>query len=200
MEYYADLKGRLGKYGRRPEDLRIMPGATIYVGRTAAEADELFDELQERIPPVLGVDYLSGLMTMDLSKYPIDGPVPEPQEIVGGSSRRYVIYDMAKRENFSIRQTYERVIPTVGHVLMKGDGKQVADQMEDWYKSQACDGFNIHIPHQPGGLTNFVDLVIPELQRRGVFRTEYAGRNLREMMGLPIPPNPYFPATEQAAE
>jgi FMN-dependent oxidoreductase (nitrilotriacetate monooxygenase family) len=203
MEYYADLKGRMDKYGRRPEDLRVMPGATIYVGRTAEEADEFFDELQSRIPPELGVDYLSGLMTMDLSKYPIDGPVPEPQEIVGGSSRRYVIYDMAKRENLTIRQTYERVIPTVGHVLMKGNGKQVADQMEDWYRSKACDGFNIHIPHQPGGLDNFVDFVIPELQRRGVFRTEYEGNNLREMMGLLRPPNPFFtePAlSETAAE
>ena len=137
---------------------------------------------------------------MDLSKYPIDSPVPEPTEIVGGSSRRYVIYEMAKRENLTIRQTYERVIPTVGHVLMKGDGKQVADQMEDWYKSKACDGFNVHIPHQPGGLINFVDLVIPELQRRGVFRTEYSGTNLREMMGLKFPVNPYFPAPGETAE
>ena len=88
MAYYADLKGRLPKYGRRPEDLRVMPGATIYVGRTSEEADEFFEELQSRIPPELGVDYLSGLMSMDLTQLPIDGPVPEPQEIVGGSSRR----------------------------------------------------------------------------------------------------------------
>ena len=99
---------------------------------------------------------------------------------------------MAKRDNLTIRQTYERVIPTVGHVLMKGNGKQVAEQMIDWYRSKACDGFNVHIPHQPSGLTNFVDFVIPELQHAGAFRKEYEGRNLRERMGLPVPSNPYF--------
>ena len=130
---------------------------------------------------------------MDLSAYPIDGPLPEiTGDNIGTSSRRYVIADMAKRENLTLRQVYQRVIRSLGHVVFKGDGKQVADQIEDWYKSKACDGFNIHVPLQPRGLKDFVDLVIPELQRRGVFRTEYMGRNLREMMEFPVLPNLNF--------
>jgi hypothetical protein len=86
----------------------------------------------------------------------------------------------------------------LGHVVMKGDGKQVADQMEDWFKSNACDGFNVHVPIQPGGLRRFVDLVIPELQRRGLFRKEYTAKTLREEMGLPVAANPYFPSKAAA--
>jgi alkanesulfonate monooxygenase len=81
----------------------------------------------------------------------------------------------------------------MGHTVFKGSPKQVVDEMQDWYESKACDGFNVLIPVLPRGLTDFVDLVIPELQRRGLFRTEYSGRNLRENMGLPVPQNPYFP-------
>ena len=94
---------------------------------------------------------------MDLSKYPIDGPFPELTESNGGTSRRYAIAELAKRENLTIRQTYLRMLPSFGHIVMKGDGKQVADQIEDWYTSKACDGFNIHVGMQPGGLTSFVD-------------------------------------------
>jgi alkanesulfonate monooxygenase len=84
--------------------------------------------------------------------------------------------------------------------VFKGNPSQVADQMEDWYKSKACDGFNIMTPVLPRSLNEFVDLVIPELQRRGIFRTEYAGKTLRENMGLPIPQNPYFKTSRIAAE
>ena len=199
VAYYADVKARMSKYGRAPDDMRIMPGCMVYAGRSRAEAEELLEELQSLIQPALGVSHLGGLMDTDLTGYPIDGPVPEPQDQIGGSSRRYVIHDMAKRDNLNIRQTYERVIASMGHVMMIGSGKDIADQMEDWYKSKACDGFNIHIPHQPGGLTNFVDLVIPELQKRGIFRTEYKGSTLRERMGLPIPPNPHLAVQPAAA-
>jgi alkanesulfonate monooxygenase len=201
IKFYADVKGRMAKYGRAPESLRILPGASVYVGRTAEEAEEFFEQLQLRISPALGLAYLSNIVETDVSKFPIDGPLPDlSYNSEGGSSRRKVIYEMATRENLSLRQTYERIIPSVGHVLMKGSGSQIADQMEDWYKSKACDGFNVHVPTQPQGLKNFVDLVVPELQRRGVFRKEYTGKTLRERMGLPRPVNPYFPAGDTVAE
>jgi N-acetyl-S-(2-succino)cysteine monooxygenase len=199
--FYADIKGRLGKYGRDPDSLRILPGAAAFVGRTAAEADELYEELQSLIAPELGVPYLSKLVEMDLTQYPIDGKLPDlSAEVPGIASFRKAIAEMAARDDLTIRQTYERVLPSMGHVVFKGDPKQVADQMEDWYTSKACDGFNITMPVMPRSLNDFVDLVIPELQRRGLFRKEYEGKTLREVMGLPVPVNPNFPEIKRAAE
>ncbi len=201
LAFYNDMKGRLEKYGRAPDTLRVLPGAVVYVGRTAAEAEEDFEQQQALINPTVGVLNLSHYVSMDLSKYPIDGPFPDlSAETAGGSSRRYAIADVAKREKLTIRQTYERMLPSFGHPVMKGDGKQVADMIEDWYTSRACDGFNIHVGYQPKGLANFVDFVVPELQRRGLFRTEYTGKTMRENMGLPTPVNPYFSGAAVAAE
>ena len=192
--FYADVKGRLGRYGRAPESLRIMPGCSVYVGRTAAEADEFYEELNALIAPELGVPYLSKLVEMNLEGLPLDGPMPDlSAETNAISSFRKSIAAMAERDRLTIRQTYQRVLPSMGHTVFKGTGRQVADAMEDWYTSQACDGFNVLVPVLPRGLTDFVDLVVPELQRRGLFRTEYGGRTLREVMGLPVPANPHFP-------
>ena len=199
--FYADVKARLGRYGRSADALRILPGAAVYVGRTAAEADELFDQLQSLIAPSLGVPYLSKLVEMDLSGYPLDGPLPDlSAETLAIASFRNTIAEMAARDNLSIRQTYERVLPSMGHVTFKGSARQVADEMEDWYTSQAADGFNITMPVLPRSLDDFVALVIPELQRRGLFRCEYHGRTLRQRMGLPTPQNPWFAARARAAE
>jgi N-acetyl-S-(2-succino)cysteine monooxygenase len=201
LKFYNDMKGRLEKYGRPPDTMKILPGAVVYVGRTAAEAEEDFQQQQALINPTVGVLNLSHYVAMDLSKYPVDGPFPDlSADTAGGSSRRYAIAEVAKRESLTIRQTYERMLPSFGHPVMKGDGKQVADQIEDWYTSGVCDGFNIHVGYQPKGLANFVDFVVPELQRRGLFRKEYTGKTMRENMGLPTPVNPYFTTAAVAAE
>jgi N-acetyl-S-(2-succino)cysteine monooxygenase len=191
--FYADIKGRLGKYGRSPDSLRIMPGCSVYVGRTEAEADELYEELQSLISPDLGVPYLSKLVEMNLQDLPLDGPMPDlSAETNAIASFRNSIAAMAARDNLTVRQTYQRVLPSMGHVVFKGSARRVADMMEDWYTSQACDGFNVLVPVLPRGLTDFVEMVVPELQRRNLFRTEYQGKTLREIMGLPTPRNPYF--------
>ncbi len=190
---YADVKGRLAKYGRQPDHLRVMPGCSVYVGRTAGEADELYEELQSLISPELGVPYLSKMVNSDLEGLPLDGPMPDlSAEVNAISSFRKSISAMAQRENLTIRQTYQRVLPSMGHIVFKGSPSQVAEEMADWYTSKACDGFNVLVPVLPRGLTEFVDLVVPELQKRGVFHTEYSGNTLRENMGLPTPKNPYF--------
>ncbi len=190
---YVDVKGRLAKYGRTPDQLRIMPGCSVYVGRTAAEADELYQELQSLISPELGVPYLSKMVNEKLDHLPLDGPMPDlSTEVNAISSFRKSISAMAQRDKLTIRQTYERVLPSMGHIVFKGSPTQVADEMEAWYTGKACDGFNVLVPVLPRGLTEFVDLVIPELQKRGLFKKEYSGRNLREGMGLPVPKNPYF--------
>ena len=198
--FYADLKGRLAKFGRSEDSLRIVPGCTVFVGRTEAEADELYEELQALIPPTIGVPYLSKLVEMDLTPYPLDGPMPDLSGKTNAiESFRKTIAAMATRDKLTIRQTYERVLPSMGHIVFRGNPVQVADQMEAWYRGRACDGFNIGTPVLPRSLGDFVDLVIPELQRRGLFRTEYQGTNLRERMGLPVPASRNFPPDQLAA-
>ncbi|MCI0755208.1 LLM class flavin-dependent oxidoreductase [Teichococcus vastitatis] len=188
IAFCADVKSRMAKYGRTPDQLRILPACTMYVGRSEAEADDLYGELQELITPELGVEYLSRICQFDLRGLPLDGPLPEISgEVDGAVSYRDATVAMAKRENLSIRQTYQRVVPTLGHMAFKGDPVQIADQMEDWYRSGACDGFNLDMPVQPRSLETFVELVVPELQRRGIFRTEYPGGTLRDTMGLKRP-------------
>jgi len=194
LDAYAGIKGRMEKYGRSPDALKILPGISVFVGKTTAEADELYEQLQSLISPTLGVHYLSKLMERDLSAYQIDGPLPElAQETLGGSSLREYIIDMARRENLSIRQTYERALPSIGAPLFRGTPRQIVDEMEDWYKSKACDGFTILAPLAPRGLRNFVDLVVPELQRRDLFRREYESSTLRGNMDLAQPLNTHFP-------
>lgn len=192
MALYADIKGRMAKYGRDPDTLRILPGVSVYVGRTAEEADELLAELNALISPELGLDFLSKEVGMDLSQYPLDGPMPKVEgERLGLNSSRLSIGAMAEQQGLTIRQTYERVAATNGHPLFKGTAKDVADQIEDWYNSKACDGFTLSFPVVPRGLRDFVDMVVPELQRRKIFRSEYTGRTLRENMGLPDAPSQY---------
>jgi FMN-dependent oxidoreductase (nitrilotriacetate monooxygenase family) len=194
-EIYADLKGRLAKYGRHPDTLKIIAAASVYVGRTESEADEFYEELQSLISPTLGVPYLSKLVEMDLSGYALDGPMPDLSGKTNAiESFRVMINAMVKRDNLTIRQTYQRVLPSMGFIVFKGNPVQIVDQMEEWYKTKACDGFNVQHPVLPRSLKDFVDLVIPELQRRGLTRREYTGKTLRENMGLPMPVNPYFPA------
>ena len=189
---YADIKGRMAKYGRTADALRILPAMTVFVGRTASEADALYDELQSLISPALAVTYLSKVVGFDVTEYPIDGPMPQQHvESVGGTAISRSILDMAAREQLTIRQTYDRILPSLDGNTVKGDPGQVADTLEAWYSSAACDGFMLSMPLLPRGLRDFVELVIPELQRRGVFRKEYSGTTLRSNMGLPIPPAPF---------
>src|SRR5258708_17524507 len=182
---------RMPRNGRPPAALKILPGVSVFTGRTSAEADELYEELQSLISPALGVHYLSKMLVHDLEGLPLDGPLPSDmaEETLGGSSLRRYIIDMARRDGLNIRQTYERTLPALGGPVFKGSPTQVADEMEDWWRSKAGDGFTILAPVQPRGLSDFVDLVVPELQRRGIFRKEYEATTLRGLLGLPDPPS-----------
>ena len=143
---------------------------------------------------------LSKLLSFDLTPYPVDGPLPKIEgEVEGITAFRNMILESAERDGLSIRQTYQKVLPARGHFVIKGDPAHVADQMQDWYESKACDGFNVVAPYLPGGLEAFVDLVIPELQKRGLFRKEYEGTTLRESLGLPYVPNSRFEPARQAS-
>ncbi|MFP3123491.1 LLM class flavin-dependent oxidoreductase [Ectobacillus funiculus] len=192
--FYRDVKGRLAKYGRSHDDLKIMPGIFPIVGRTEEEANEKKALLEELIPPAAGVGLLSAMIGVDLSGYPLDGPLPELpnlDQINGGKSRFQLLKDLAEREGLTIRKLYQQIAGARGHREIKGTPQQIADQLEEWFKNDAADGFNIMPPYLPGGLEDFVDLVVPELQRRGLFRTEYEGHTLRENLGLSRPANQF---------
>ena len=185
---YADIKGRLVKYGRAPESLRFLPGLVCYVGRTSAEAEEHFQEMQSLLDPEIGKLYLWRSLGIDLEGYSVDDPMPEVVgEMRGGTSNRQHIGGIAKAERLTIRQTYERMCPSGGNKYVVGTASQIADLMEDWYRSGACDGFVLSGGYAPKDLADVADLVVPELQRRGLFRKQYVGTTLRANMGLPIP-------------
>ncbi|MFT4191082.1 MAG: LLM class flavin-dependent oxidoreductase [Comamonas sp.] len=190
VDFYADLKGRLAQYGRVPDDLKIMPGVFPVVGRSEAEAQDKFEQLQALIQPEVGLALISGLTGgVDLSGYPLDGPIPELPETNASKSRQQLTLALARRENLTIRQLYLRVAGARGHWQLVGTPEQIADQLEERFVHYGADGYNVMPPILPTGLTDFVELVLPELRRRGLFRTEYEGRTLRENLGLSRPRN-----------
>lgn len=199
--FYADVKGRLVKYGRHPDDLKIMPGIFPVVGRTQDEAEDKFDKIQSLIQPAVGLSLLSSMIGgFDLTQYDVDGPLPELPPSNGGKSRQVLLFELARRENLTIRQLYLRIAGARGHKQIVGTPTSIADLLEEWFTQGAADGFNIMPPVLPVSLTDFIELVIPELRRRGLFRTEYEGRTLRENLGLQRPINRNFlPAHEAAA-
>lgn len=193
QEFYRDIKRRVRAAGRNPDHVLIMPGVAPFVGRTEAEAREKYAKLTDLILPEDGVALLNGLagQTLDIRGYPLDGPLPPSAETEGMKSRQALIRQIADEHGFTIRQLYQWVATARGHYTIVGTAAQVADQLESWFHNEAADGFNILPPWLPGALDDFVELVIPELQRRGLFRTAYEGRTLRENLGLPRPVNPW---------
>jgi N-acetyl-S-(2-succino)cysteine monooxygenase len=193
QKFYGELKGRVAGYGRDPEQVKIMPGLSAIVGRTEAEAQERYEYLQSLIHPIVAREILSLVLgSVDLTPYPLDGPFPEnlPKSNASQSTYQYVI-DMARKENLTMRQVALRVAGARGKSVVRGSPQQIADHMEEWFRKDGCDGFNLMPPFLPGGLDDFVELVLPELRRRGLFRTEYEGRTLREHLGLARPASRY---------
>ncbi|XAH25308.1 LLM class flavin-dependent oxidoreductase [Xylophilus sp. GW821-FHT01B05] len=189
--FYADLKGRLAAYGRQPESLKVMPGVFPVLGRSRAEAEDKFQQLQELIDPVVGLAMVAGLTGgFDLSGYPLDGPIPPLPATNASKSRQQLMLDLARRENLSIRQLYQRVAGARGHWQLVGTAQEVADQLEERFVHYGADGYNVMAPTLPGGLHDVTELLLPELRRRGLFRTDYQGRTLREHLGLQRPAHP----------
>ncbi|PZR12988.1 MAG: nitrilotriacetate monooxygenase [Azospirillum brasilense] len=183
--YYRDLKERAARKGRDPEGMKILPGITPFIGETEAEAREKYDLLNALVAPELGLSYLYGQMG-DLSAYPLDGPVPEPNDPKVRSIAKNLL-KLAQRDNLTIRQLYTTIAAGFGSRILIGTARQIADEMEAWVEAEAADGFNICPAALPVGLEDFAAQVVPELQRRGMFRTEYAARTLRGNLGVPVP-------------
>jgi alkanesulfonate monooxygenase len=191
--YYADIKGRAQAAGRNPDHVKILPGALVVVGDTIEEAQRKRALLDSLVHPDSGIGSLSIALGTDASKFDLDGPLPEdiPETNQSKSGRQRVI-DRARRENLTVRQLAQTAGGYGGNAFT-GTPQTIADEMEEWLETGACDGFNVMFPYVPGGLDEFVDRVVPELQRRGLFRKEYEGTTLRDHLGLPRPKNRFFP-------
>ena len=192
QRFYADVKGRMDKLGRQREHLKILPGAFVVVGDTLAEAQAKRAHLDSLVHYDSGIASLSIALGHDASAFDPDGPLPEIPESNASKSGRERVLALAAQEKLTVRQLAGRLGGYSG-LPMLGTPAMIADQMEEWLLGAGCDGFNVMFPYLPEGLEDFVDRVVPELQRRGLFRREYEGTTLRENLGLPRPENHFFP-------
>lgn len=189
---YKSLKDRLPAFGRRPEDVCVLPGVMPVVGRTAQEAREKLAELMRFVDAKNALGMLSERFGTDMSAYDLDGPIPDLPEADTYKSFTGVMLAKAKREGGTLRDVYNMVAAARGHWVLVGSAEEVADTLQLWFESGAADGFNVMPPYFPGAFDDFVDLVIPILQQRGLFRTAYEGPTLRHLLGLERPANPNF--------
>ncbi|HYM73166.1 MAG TPA: LLM class flavin-dependent oxidoreductase [Stellaceae bacterium] len=187
---YANLKGRMAKYGRSPHEIAVLPGVMPIIGASEAEAREKLAKLQSWITPTNALTLVASRIGYDVSGHPLDGPVPPPPPFQGSQTFTSVLYETARRENMTLRDLYNLTAAARGHWVVCGTPKTIADTLEEWFTGGAADGFNILPAYFPGGFTDFVDLVIPELQRRGLFRHDYTGTTLRDHFNLARVPAP----------
>jgi FMN-dependent oxidoreductase (nitrilotriacetate monooxygenase family) len=181
---YAELKGRMAKYGRAPDELAVLPGVMPIIGASEAEAREKLSKLQSWLTPTNAATLVASRIGYDVSGHPLDEPVPPPPPFQGSRTFSQVLYETARRENMTLRDLYNLTAAARGHWVVCGTPRSIADTLEQWFFGMAADGFNILPPYFPGAFHDFVDLVVPELQRRGLFRRDYQGSTLRDHLGL----------------
>jgi FMN-dependent oxidoreductase (nitrilotriacetate monooxygenase family) len=191
--FYADLKALVAAEQRAPAEVLILPGLSPMIASTEAEAGRLAREVNELSDPEVGRKRLSGRFGgHDFSHLPLDRPLaaedfPAPDAVEAARSRTEVILNLVRREHPTLRQLLASLAGARGHFTVAGTPERIADLIEDWFADGAADGFNIMPPLLPGMLDVFSAQVIPLLQQRGLFRTSYEGRTLREHYGLPWP-------------
>ena len=186
--FYADLKGRMPRYSRRPDQLKIMPGLLAVVAPTRAEAEDKYAALQDRVDIELGLAFLQGLLgpDLDVTALPLDEPLPQDAVTNFGTTQLALLKEATEKDGLTLRQLTRFATGARGHLFMCGSPQDVADGMQARFESGAADGFNLMPATVPGGMEDFVELVTPELQRRGLLRTAYAGSTLRHHLGLEL--------------
>ena len=191
--YYGTVKGKLHKYGRTDDEMLMMPGIQCYLGRTQAEAEDKFARIQALLDPIVGIGHLILNHFPDMTGMQLDEPVPDlamtsdmMESRISGREPELTLalIRRAKQENLTLRQLFDVAMCGFWSLGLIGTPTMIADTMEEWFTTGAADGFNVQPPYMPAGAEDFVDLVIPELQRRGLFRTRYEGRTLRENLDL----------------
>jgi N-acetyl-S-(2-succino)cysteine monooxygenase len=182
--FREDIRKRAARFGRDPDKIKVLPGITPIVGKTDQEARGFREQMRDLIPEELAVSLLmhhtGGL---DLRNYDFNGPMPDLPETNAGKSHQQAVMTVARRDNLTILQT-ARYFAEGTYLKMVGAPATIADTMQQWMQAEACDGFLVVPPYFPRGVEDLVHLVIPELQRRGIFRTEYSGRHLRDHLGV----------------
>jgi alkanesulfonate monooxygenase len=192
--FYADIKARMTAYGRDTDHLKILPAAFVVVGETMAEAQAKRDHLDSLVHYDSGIRSLSIALDYDVSGFDPDGPLPDVPESNSSKSGRERTIAYARETGATIRQLAARAGSYAGLAFI-GTAATIADEMQAWLEERGSDGFNVMFPHVPAGLQDFTTKVVPELQRRGLFRRDYAGTTLRDHLGLPRPANRFFPPT-----
>ncbi len=189
--FYADVKARAEKAGRNGEHIKILPACFVVIGDSVEEAREKRAKLDSLVHFDSAIASLSIALGHDASKFDPDGPLPDIPESNASKSGRERAITLARRENLTVRQLAQRLGGYSG-AAMVGTPETIADEMQEWLETRGSDGFTVMFSHLPGGLDDFCERVVPELQRRGLFRTDYQGATLRENFGLPRPPNQFF--------
>src|SRR5690606_30855989 len=187
QEFYRDIKERAVKFGRDPDQVSVLLGMVPVVGETASIASEKQALLDSLADPEAGLSTLSYQLDIDLSAYPSDSVLPTVD--VGGVQGHYKeVAELTQKQGLSLKEIGKRY--AVGPLSnFNGTGTAVAEEMQRWFEARACDGFMVQVPYLPGGIEDFVHLVVPELQTRGLYRSEYTGTTLRDHLGLARPAN-----------
>ncbi|MFF3567853.1 LLM class flavin-dependent oxidoreductase [Nocardia jiangxiensis] len=183
--FYTEIKERAAAHGRDPRQIKILPSITPIIGTTTANAQRLRDELYDLVPPLGGLSTLAYHLDVDLSTFPLDERLPEV-EVPGVEGHYREVREITERDGLTLRELGKQYGGRVEGGFV-GTAAEVADGLAEWFTGGACDGFTVQAPYQPGGFEEFTRQVVPELQRRGLFRTEYEGRTLRENLGLDRP-------------
>lgn len=192
QEIYADIKARATAAGRNRDQLKILPAAMIIVGDTVEEAKQKRLDLDSLVHYDSAIASLSIALGVDASGFEPDGPLPtEMAETNASKTGRAGVLKLAEDEKLTVRQLAQRYGGYSGLALV-GTPETIADEMKLWLDSEACDGFTVVMPYLPQGLDDVADRLVPELQRRGLFRKDYEGTTLREHLGLPRPKNKFF--------
>ncbi|MEZ5816765.1 MAG: LLM class flavin-dependent oxidoreductase [Hyphomicrobiaceae bacterium] len=177
---YDNLKARMARFGREPDELKLLPGVMPIIGRTEAEAKAQLDRLQSWVSPTTALRMVSLRLGYDITKHDLDGPVPELPADANSQSFARTLFAKARRENLTLRDLYNIAAAARGHWVIWGTPIRIADTLQEWFEAGLADGFMIQPAYFPGAFDDFVDLVVPELQRRGLFRRDYSGATLRD--------------------
>jgi len=187
---YDSLKQRTIKYGRAPDDIAILPGVMPMIDETNEKAKEQLDQLQSWLTPTNALSLVSQRIGYDISGYPLDGPIPDfPEPTERGRAFSNTLLEMARREKMTLRDLYNVTAAARGHWVIYGTPQRIADIFEEWFTAELADGFIVMPAYFPGAFEDFVELVVPELQRRDLFRKNYSGSTLRDHLGLPPSPS-----------